>query len=252
MRRALRVAAVVLLAFLLQSTMLSYFKVSGVVLDALTIALCSVGYALGIYAGLTAGLLGALLMEVMAGDLHGIMAVVCVGAGAWGAWAAGRIGGFTRVGNRMLERLVRRFAPMLAIGLFVLIKESVYVFYFYLTGVDIGFMHFFRAIFGAILAAVFSLLLLPVTYWFLMRRPEDTFLARLFARRQAKARPRPVAPGPRQPGRPMREGRVLAGGGREADAAAHLAGGTLGALNDEASLDAQAAEEGGPTDDDQG
>ncbi|MCL1964751.1 MAG: hypothetical protein FWF69_06795 [Firmicutes bacterium] len=206
MRKALRVTFVVLLAFLLQSTILAYFKAGGVMLDLMVITLCSVGYACGIYVGTTAGLLGALVMEALAGDLHGLMAVTCVCAGGYGAWIAGRLQAFTRVGNRMQERLIKRFAPMLGVGLFIILKEGIYVVYFYLSGVEIAFVHIFRMVFAGIEAALASLLLLPLTYWFLLRSPKDTFFARWLAKREARIRPKPVIPP--SPARPLkREGR---------------------------------------------
>jgi len=194
MRRAFRVTFLVISAFLLQTTALSYFKMSGVMLDLLAILVCAAGYACGMYVGMASGLLAALLMEVMAGDLHGLMMVTYVGAGAYGAWVAGRLSEFTRVGNRMQERLVKRFAPMLAIGLFIIAKETIYVMYFYLSGVDITFMHIFRVAFAGLETVVFSLPLLPLTYWFLLRKPEDTILAKWFTKRKREEQPRPVIP----------------------------------------------------------
>ncbi len=193
MRKALRVTFSLLAAFLVQSTVLPYFKAGGVLLDLVTVALFTAGYALGPYAGVTAGLFAALLMESLTGDLGGLAAVACVASGAVGAWAAARLKRYVRPGNRLKERIVRQFGPMVLVGLFVMGKESVNVVYFYLTGVDVSFVHAFRVVFAGCWAALWSLLLIPALVRFLLRKPEETFVAKWAAKRRARVKPEPAA-----------------------------------------------------------
>lgn len=194
MRKALRVVVAVLTAYLLQATVLPYFKINGVMLDLVSITLCSIGFAAGPYVGLTAGLFGALLLEVLGGDLSGYTAVYCIVAGGFGAWIAIRVRNFKRVGNRALEKLVKRFAPMVAFGVFELAKETIYVIYFYLTGVDIVFIHIFRVLIAGLETMLFSLVLMPLIRGFVLRGPEDTLLAKWLRKRQAKSGPKPLEP----------------------------------------------------------
>lgn len=192
MRRALRTAFVVMLAFLVQSIILPHFKINGVILDLIVITLYTIGYALGPYAGITAGLLCALVMEVLSGDLPGLTAVLCIGAGAVGFWSAQRIRQFRRPGRRAMEQNIKRFAPVVAVALYEMAKEALYVVYFYLTGMDIVFRHVFQTVWAGVEVGLFSLLLIPLIAGFLLRRPEDTWLARRIRKRQARAKARPV------------------------------------------------------------
>lgn len=192
MRRALRITAAVLLAFLLQSVVLPYFKISGVIIDLIVITLYTIGYALGPYAGLTAGMLCALVMEVLSGDLPGLTAVVCIGAGAFGFWSAQKIRLFRRPGRRALEQNIKQFAPVAAVALFEMGKEALYVVYFYLTGMDIVFRHILRILWAGIEVGLFSLFLIPLITGFLRRKPEDTWLAKRIRKRQARVKARPV------------------------------------------------------------
>ena len=186
MRRALRVLVAVLSAYLIQAIILPDFKIAGVMLDVITITLYACGFSLGMYAGIAAGLLGAMILETVGGDLAGLTSVLCVTAGVWGAWVHRRLSAFSLVGNRRRERLIKRFTPMLAVGAFIVCKELLYLAYFYLTGVDIVFIHIFRVVFAGVLGAAASLALLPLWRFFLLRRAEDTLLARRIRRHREK------------------------------------------------------------------
>ncbi len=172
MRKAARTVVLLLFAYLIQSAMLPYLKINGVMLDLVSVTLYTIGFTYGYYAGAMAGLLAALVMEVVGGDLPGYISVACVLAGGFGAYVAVRVSRFTRVGKRGLERAVKQFAPMVAVGIYVIAKEAVYVVYFYLTGVDIGFIHIFRMLLAGVLAAVSSLALIPLLYGVLTRKPK--------------------------------------------------------------------------------
>lgn len=195
MRRALRVTAAVLLAYLIQATMLPYFKVNGVMLDLMSITLITVGFSRGAYVGFTGGLLAALLMEVATGDLAGLTAVSCISAGAYGAWLAKRVREYTKVGNRRQERLVKQLSPMAAAGLFVGLKDAVYVIYFYLTGVDIVFIHIFKVVISVVETALISLLFMPLLNGFLLRKREETLLFKWIVKRRARGKTGRPAPG---------------------------------------------------------
>lgn len=192
----------VLSAYLIQAIILPDFKIAGVMLDVITITLYACGFSLGMYAGIAAGLLGAMILETVGGDLAGLTSVLCVTAGVWGAWVHRRLSAFSLVGNRRRERLIKRFTPMLAVGAFIVCKELLYLAYFYLTGVDIVFIHVFRVVFAGVLGAAASLALLPLWRFFLLRRAEDTLLARPHPQAQGKERGRTnLAGNTRQPGK---------------------------------------------------
>ena len=77
-------------------------------------------------------------------------------------------------------------ALCVAVGAFIVCKELLYLAYFYLTGVDIVFIHVFRVVFAGVLGAAASLALLPLWRFFLLRRAEDTLLARRIRRHREK------------------------------------------------------------------
>lgn len=188
MRRAVRVVVAVLLAYLIQSTALPYFKINGVVLDLITITLYTVGYTFGLYIGLMAGAFCALIMEVASGDLPALISVICVGAAWVGIWTSAKLRQFNLPGKRKLEQQIKRFAPMVSIALFVLLKETVYVGYFYLTGMDIALMHVGRVLTASLYTGVASVVLLPLIYNALMKKPGKKKLGGwLFKKRDGEA-----------------------------------------------------------------
>lgn len=194
MRKCLRVTVAVLFAYLFQATALPYLKIGGVMLDLVTITLFSAGYALGFYPGLMAGAFCALIMEVSSGNLPGLTAAACVVAGGGGAWIAWRFKGLVIPGKRGLETAIRTLAPFVAVTLVELLKETLYFLYFYLTGMDVGWSQFGRAILAAVEVGVFSLFLLPALHGFFRRKPEDTFIAKRVKRFQEKRKPKKVEP----------------------------------------------------------
>lgn len=187
MRRVFRVVFMVLLAYLVQATILPYLKIGHMMLDLLSVTLYTIGYAFGLYGGLMAGGLAALIMEVCAGDLAGLISVLCLLAGAFGAWTTIRLRSFKIAGKRKREERVKQFAPMVAIFLFVTGKELLYVGYFYITGMEMNFWHIMKTIIAGLYAGGTSLVLLPLIYNFLTRRPEDTLLAKMTQKRKEKS-----------------------------------------------------------------
>lgn len=192
MRRAGRVTVAVLVAYLLQSTLLPYFKVNNIMVDVITITLFTVGYTCGLYTGLTAGVFSALIMEVASGDLPGLISVICVGAGGAGAWIADLLRRFERPGRRRLERRIKRYAPMVLAGIYVLLKELLYVGYFYLNGLEVSGRQIWVAVQAGVIAGTVSLLLVPFIGRFLLRKPEETMMARWLERRRKKRRAKPI------------------------------------------------------------
>lgn len=206
MRRAVRVAGLILFAYLMQSTVLPHLKIGGLMIEYMVITLFTIGYACGYYAGLVGGVFCALLMESLSGDLPGLTSAICVGAGAFGAWLATRLQAFEKPGRRRLEVYVKRFTPMVAIVLFVALKETIYIVYFYLTGTSIVFGHWLKMVLAGLLAGVFSLVLLPLTYNFLLRSPESTYMARQMRKRRMKKKPKEVEPVTKPQGVPAEGG----------------------------------------------
>lgn len=172
MRKALRAGGAIVLAYLLQATVLPYFKVRGVQLDLLTITIFALGSVLGMYGGLCAGLLSALILESIGGGIAGITSAFCLGAGAAGAYIVKKTESLSLPGKRERERLIRRFAPTVALTLFVLAKELLFVVYFFLTGVTVSPIHIFRMVFAALEAGVFSLALAPLLRAWLLHKPK--------------------------------------------------------------------------------
>lgn len=167
MRKALRAGGAVVLAYLIQATVLPYLKVRGVQLDLMTITLFSLGSVLGMYKGICCGLFAALIMESVGGDIAGFTTVFCLGAAAFGAYTVKKIEKIDLPGNRGRERMIRLVAPKAAAGLFMLGKESLYFTYFFLTGVSMAYIHVFRIIFSAVEVAAFSFVLMPLLKWWI-------------------------------------------------------------------------------------
>lgn len=205
MRQYVRVTVAVLLAYLIQSTVLPYFKINGVMIDAMAIILFAIGHALGPYAAVPAGVLCALIMEVVSGDLPGLTAVYCVAAAGLGAWAEWYIPRKTET-LRDNGRTIRRFAPMALLTLFETVKELIFVGYFFLLGIEVGVRHGLKAALSGVIVGLLSFVLFPLTHRFLIRRPEDTLLARWARRRKARREPKAVHPQAETPGMPAKGG----------------------------------------------
>jgi len=186
-RKAVRIGAAIVLAYLTQSVFLPHLRVGGVMIDVFTITVFTAGFACGWYAGLTGGLLGALLLEALSGDMPGLITVASLGAGALGAGLGRSLPLLALAGRRGLEKTIRRFGPMVAVGLYCIVKEAVYVAYFYLVGVDLAWIHVKVPVLSGLLAALAALPLVPLLRNFMLRAPQDTFLAhRLGKRRERK------------------------------------------------------------------
>lgn len=192
MRKAFRVAVVVLLAFLLQSTLLPLFKINGIIIDLMSIVLFSTGYAFGLYSGLTAGVFSALIMESISGDLPGLTAVICVGAGGAGAWVGTKVKEVELPGQRRLERRIKRYAPMVLICVFVMLKEFLYIVYFYLNGMEMSLYHLGQMIQSGVYTGAAALAVHPLLQWYLARKPGETLVARVKARRREKTSPKKI------------------------------------------------------------
>lgn len=192
MRKAVRVAALVTLCYLVQATMLPHVKIGGVMPDVTLIAAFAVGFALGPYAGLTGGAFAALVMEVGGGDLPGLTAFAYLGAGGFGAWIAYRRRLFTLVGRRQLEQVVRRYGPVVALLVLEVVKETLFLAYFYLTGMDIALRHVLKVLIAGFYTGLAALVLLPLFQYLLLRAPGDGLLARWRRKRQRRRTPKPV------------------------------------------------------------
>lgn len=172
MRKALRAGAAILLAYLLQSTVLTYLKVRGAQIDLMTVTLFFLGSVLGMYGGVCSGLAAAFIMEALGGNIPVFSTVFCVGAGVAGAVIVRRTDALSLPGNRGREQLIRRFAPKAAVLALVLLKEGLYLIYFFLNGVSLGYIHFFRAIFTAAEAGLLAFILQPLIRWWMLHKPK--------------------------------------------------------------------------------
>lgn len=194
MRKAARIVFSLLLAYLVQATMLPYFRIGSIILDVTTIVLYTAGFACGTYAGIVTGLLGALFMEVLSGDLPGLSSAVAIAAGIFGAYVARWTSRYQRANNKRLERFVKDITPVLGLGLLIAIREAIFIAYFYLTGTEITIMHMVRAIRCAIVTMVGALLLIPILSRFMTRDPQDTLIAKWKKRRQNRKLPKKFGP----------------------------------------------------------
>lgn len=193
MRRLIRVTVLVLLSYLLQATILPSFKIGGVILDVMSITIYTIGYACGTYSGMMAGVFLAAIVEVVSGDPPGL-SLIYVAIGYFGSWVVRKMRAFTRVGNRTLEHNVKRFAPMVLLGVAAMAKETLYMVYFYLTGMEVGFGHISRVMMSGLWAAIAGFLLLPLEYGILRRKKEDTLLGKWKKRRIEKSKAKPIEP----------------------------------------------------------
>jgi hypothetical protein len=196
MRRLLRVALLVLLAFLIQSTVLPYFKLGGVQPDLMHVALLAIGLCGTPYMAVATGLYAALLLEVLGGDLPGLTAVLALGAPCFGLLVSWWLKKLSLPGNRRRERAIRLAAPVLSAGLFIAGKVLIYLFYFYLTGAEIGAAHLLRVLWAVVLAMLLALPVLPFARGFVLRERDQTFIAKRLSKRREKRKNRQA----KQPG----------------------------------------------------
>jgi len=193
MRKAMRAFLVLLTAYLLQTTVLPHLKIGGVMVDLGTIALFAAGYYLGTYGAVISGLLMGLWMETLTGELGGLIAIVCLATSSIGAYTAHRFGGLDRAGKRNMDRLVRWFVPAIIASLIIVGRESIYLVYFYLTGVEIRPIHFFRVALAGLIVGGAAVPLLPLIGGFMLRTRENAYLARRIERWKNRKKPSPIA-----------------------------------------------------------
>lgn len=184
MRKGIRGTIVLLLAYLVQATVLNHFKISGVMIDLIAVTLFAIGYYLGVFASAAGGLLMALIMETLTGELSGFISVFCIAASALGAYVEPKFRHFERPGKRRQDRLIKWLAPIVSVGLFVIAREAIYTVYFYLTGVEIRLAHIMRMLLSGILASGLALPLFPVIGGFVHRPIEDSFLGKRLLKRK--------------------------------------------------------------------
>jgi hypothetical protein len=194
LRKAARIVFLLLLSYLVQATMLTYFRIGSVVLDIVVLILFTSGFACGMYAGFVTGLLGALLLEVLSGDLPGLSSIVPIAAGIFGAYVAGQVGRYQKSSNKRQERLVKRIAPPVALSALVMAREGIFIAYFYLTGADISVMHLIRAFHCAAVTGALALLLMPALAGFMTRDRKKTLIARWRRRRRNRKLPKRFGP----------------------------------------------------------
>ena len=138
----------------------------------MTVTLFFLGSVLGMYGGVCSGLAAAFIMEALGGNIPVFSTVFCVGAGVAGAVIVRRTDALSLPGNRGREQLIRRFAPKAAVLALVLLKEGLYLIYFFLNGVSLGYIHFFRAIFTAAEAGLLAFILQPLIRWWMLHKPK--------------------------------------------------------------------------------
>ena len=196
MRKAARVVFSLLFSYLVQATILPYFRAGSIILDVITVVLFTAGFACGMYAGFLAGLMGALLLEVLSGDLPGLSAVFAVVTGIFGAYVAIWIRRVQQSGGgkKRRESLLNRIAPAVAVLALVSIRELIFVAYFYLTGAEISLTHLFRAFYCALLAGGLAFLLIPAISGFMTRDRKKTFIANWRRRRRNRKLPKRFGP----------------------------------------------------------
>lgn len=194
MRKAVRVVFSLFLSYLVQATMLTYFRVGSIKLDVVTVVLFTAGFAGGMYTGFVTGLLGALLLEVLSGDLPGLSSVTSVAAGIFGAYMATWTGKYQTKGNKRRERFVKRTAPVASLVALIAAREIIFILYFYLTGADIAAMHFIRMVRCALLTGGIALLLMPPLSGFMTREKKKTFLYKWRKRRRSRKLPKRFGP----------------------------------------------------------
>ena|GEM_PF-2190679 len=203
MRKAGRIVFSLLLAYLVQATMLPYFRIGSIILDVVTVVLFTAGFAGGMYAGLMTGLVGALLFEVLAGELPGLTAVFAITSSLYGAyiaiWIAKRHQG-EEAKKKRREGLSDRVLPAAAVFALVLVREIIFVVYFYLTGADITLMNLTRAVRCAALSSALAFLLIPILAGFMTRSRKKTFIANWRRRRRSKKLPKRFGPTVELPG----------------------------------------------------
>lgn len=106
-----------MICFLLQNSVFSFFSIGGIVPDLLIVLVVTIGYHRGKVSGLFAGIIAGLLLDITAGSLLGVYAICYMFIG----YAAGMV----------CDYYVRRdtFLPMCMIA----IGEFAFMIYVYIT-----------------------------------------------------------------------------------------------------------------------
>ena len=190
MRKALRIVYALLLAYLVQAIMLPYFRVQGVVPDIVSVVLYTAGFTGGLYTALMTGAFGALVLEVLSGDLQGLTALTAVALPVVGMYVGIWTGRYIRNDNKRLERTVKRVVPIIAIGMPIALREAIFLIYFYLTGTELMLIHFVRLLICIVLTIACNFLLLSVTYRFILRDAKNTFLAKRIQKWKKRKKPK--------------------------------------------------------------
>ncbi len=178
MRRAIRAAVLLLAAYILQSTVMGYLRIGDVIPDLVCLVLFAFGTAFGLYGAIVGGIVGALLMEALSGELSGLTAAWCIAASGFAYWTSYQMRKPLKPGTGQIKKSILRMIPPVAASTVEITKEGIQVFYFYLTGVDIGFMHLYRVMIAGIEMFVLAFFFIGPIRRFLLRPAEQTLISK--------------------------------------------------------------------------
>jgi rod shape-determining protein MreD len=166
MKRALRMALTVLVFYVLQTSVFTSLRVSVIQPDMMAVLLACLSAYTGTYGTFCAGAVSGLLLDTFVGHVMGLYVVLYPLMG----YVCAKIRGRT---NRMVEVLFRRhwkagrhlIVHMLICLLIVAFRETIFVTYMFLNGVDVTYLHVFR-----IVACMLASALMTIPADWLVRR----------------------------------------------------------------------------------
>lgn len=163
MKRVLYCIFSVLITYILQVTVFSYFEIAGIRPNLLLMLTCITGFLMGGRMGLIEGFLSGLLIDLMAGGTAGFTALVYMYAGA--------LNGFFYK-DYVKEEL---FLPMALVAASTFVYEFLYYIFYFLLQNKLRFSYYFaRIILPEVIYTVLITLLAYVFIYFIIRKVEQS------------------------------------------------------------------------------
>lgn len=163
MKRIIYCVFSILITYILQVTVFSYFEIAGIRPNLLLMLTCITGFTMGGRMGIAEGFFSGLLLDLMAGGTVGFTALVYMYAGA--------VNGFFYK-DYVKEEI---FLPMALVALSTFSYEFLYyVFYFLLQNKLRLSYYFTRIILPEVIYTVMMTLLVYVFIYFIARKVEQS------------------------------------------------------------------------------
>lgn len=157
MKRALRMALVVFVFYILQTSVFTSFRISSIQPDMLAVMLSCITAFTGTYGAFCAGCVSGILLDTFVGHVMGLYIVLYP---LMGFSAAKMRVGFEGIAEKILKKHLKHWQRYLIHFVICLIivalREVIFVTYMFLNGVDITYGHVLRVLTCMIYSAVMT------------------------------------------------------------------------------------------------